>query len=103
MKTYKEEDLKNAYRQGARDYCSSYKGIDTFLNEDVDLYIESLSPKIEEETISFSYSFLRRKLDWEQFCNLTGVDYYARANGFEIKDTENFDIKESKAKEFNLI
>lgn len=57
----------------------------------------------KEDKISFTYSFLRRKIDWEKFCDLTGIDYYAKANGFEIKDSEVFYITESKAKQFNLI
>lgn len=103
MKTYTEEDLRLAFQagreRGAFDQAGNY--FDAPLDEDE--YIESLNPKIDEETIYFSYSFLRRKLDWKQFCDLTGVDYYAIRNGYEIKDTENFPIKESKAKEFNLI
>ena len=57
----------------------------------------------EEDKISLTYSFLRRKLDWEAFCDLTGIDYYAKANGYEIKDSEIFEITESKAKQYNLI
>lgn len=59
--------------------------------------------EVEEDKISFTYSFLRRKIDWEQFCDLTGIDYYAIRNGYEIKDDEIFYITESKAKQFNLI
>jgi hypothetical protein len=59
--------------------------------------------EVIEEKIPFSYAFLRRKLDWEDFCDLTGVDYYATRNGFVIKDNETFEISESKAKEYNLI
>lgn len=103
MKTYTEEDLRLAFQAGSERgaFIQSGSYFDAPLDEDE--YIESLNPKIEEETIPFSYSFLRRKLEWEQFCDLTGVDYYATRNGYEIKDTEIFNIKESKAKEFNLI
>jgi len=104
MKTYNEEDLRKSYEQGAIDYCKSPKSINTFLSEDVDKYIDSLNEvSKEEEKIPFSYGFLRRKLDWEDFCDLTGVDYYAKRNGFVIEDNETFEISESKAKEFNLI
>jgi hypothetical protein len=58
---------------------------------------------VEEDKVSFTYSFLRRKLEWEKFCDLTSVDYYATRNGFEIEDNEIFYVTESKAKEFNLI
>lgn len=57
----------------------------------------------EEDKISFTYSFLRRKIDWEEFCDLTGIDYYAKANGWEVKDTEIFYITESQAKKYNLL
>lgn len=59
--------------------------------------------EVEEDKISFTYSFLRRKIDWEKFCDLTGIDYYAKANGWEVKDTEIFYITESQAKKYNLL
>lgn len=101
--SYTEEDLRklaelidDAYRPYTRD---NYKG-----GEIVEYFIEGKNERtIEEEKISFSYSFLRRKLEWEQICDLTGIDYYATRNGFEIKDTETFEITESKAKQYNLI
>lgn len=104
MKTYTEEDLRRAFIQGATDYCKSPKGISTFLVEDVDKYIDSLNiTEDEEDFIDYSYSFLRRKLGWEDFCALTGISLYAKREGSEIKDSENFSIRESKAKKFNLI
>lgn len=103
MKTYTEEDLRLAFQAGVSRGMYDQGGIYFDAPLDENEYIESLNPKIEEETVYFSYSFLRRKLDWEQFCDLTGVDYYALKNGYEIKDTEIFNIEESKAKEFNLI
>jgi len=103
MKTYTEEDLRKlvdlideSYRGATRDNTNGSEILEDFL-------LNGFAEEKVEETISFSYSFLRRKLGWEQFCDLTGVDYYATRNGYEIKDTEIFDIKESKAKEFNLI
>jgi hypothetical protein len=59
--------------------------------------------EVEEEKIPFNYYFLRKKLDWEQFCDLTGIDYYAIRNGFEIKDAEIFYLTESQAKKHNLL
>lgn len=101
---YTEEDLRKAYQAGYKrgmfDHSSNY--FDAPLDEKE--YIESLSKKeVFEPKVSFTYSFLRRKLNWEQFCDLTGISYYAKANGFEIKDNEIFYFTESKAKEFNLI
>ncbi len=104
MKTYTEEDLRYAYIQGAKDYCESPKGIDTFLNEDVEDYISSLNePIVKEREIPFTYFSLRQKLDWEEFCDLTGTNIYAKKEGYEIRDNETFYIVESKAKQFNLI
>lgn len=100
---YTEEDLRNAFRAGIqRGY---FDGQNNYFDApfDEDEYIKSLNPTIEEDKISFTYSFLRRKIDWEEFCDLTGIDYYAKANGFEIKDDDVFYIAESKAKQFNLI
>lgn len=101
---YTEEDLRKAFRagseRGAFDHAGNY--FDAPFDEDE--YIESLNLSVvEEDKISFTYSFLRRKLDWEQFCDLTGIDYYAKRNGYEIEDSEIFYITESKAKQFNLI
>lgn len=56
-----------------------------------------------EEEISFTYSFLRRKLDWMKFCELTGTNEYCRKEGREIEDSDIFYITESKAKEYNLL
>lgn len=100
MKTYTERDLRLAFGAGliARD---NYKiGTAQELENE---YIESLNPKTEEETVSFTYSFLRRKLEWEDFCDITGIDYYAKKNGFEIKDHEIFEIKESVAEQYGLL
>lgn len=101
MKTFTEEDLRKAFQAGV-DWGMQYvSGTMDALDEDE--YIESLqSEPIEEETISFTYSFLRRKLDWMEFCELTGVSEYALRDGYEIKDYEIFIISESKAKQFNL-
>lgn len=102
---YTENDLRKAFQAG-KEYGKFIERDEyaPFITEmDEDEYIYSLNPVAEEEKISFSFSFLRRKLDWEDFCDLTGIDYYATRNGFEIKDTETFEITESKAKQYNLI
>lgn len=56
-----------------------------------------------EKTLPFTSYSLQFVLGWEGFCDLTGVSYYAKKEGFEVKDSEIFNIPESKAKEFNLI
>lgn len=104
MEKYTIEDIRKAYELGARDYCKSYKGIGSFIKEDVDIFIDNLTEKeVEEEIIGFTYSFLRRKLGWEEFCDVTGVDYYARMNGYEIEDNELFKLTTSQAKKYDLI
>lgn len=65
--------------------------------------MKTYTEEVEEGTVSFTYSFLRLKLDWNQFCNLTGTGYYAIKEGFEIKDHEIFEIKESIAKQYGLL
>jgi hypothetical protein len=88
---YTEKDLRKAFHAG------SIRGI--FLEKDEyapfyipldeDEYIDNLKETVvEEDEVSFTYSFLRRKIDWEEFCDLTGFLFY---------------ITESKAKRFNLI
>lgn len=103
MKTYTEQDLRLTFKAGhERGMFDAYKSyFDAPLDEDE--YIESLKEKVVEETYPFLYSFLRRKLDWEKFCELTGVSYYAKNEGYEIKDYEVFEITESKAKEYGLL
>ena len=99
---YTEEDLRKAFRAGVayKAECNGFFG--NRANEDE--YINSLKPKeVEEDLISFTYSFLRRKLDWVEFCVLTGVNYYARSEGYEIKDNEVFEILESDAIKFGLL
>lgn len=104
MKTYTEEDLRKlvdlideSYRGVTRDNTNGSEILEDFL---LNGFTEE---KVEEDTIGFTYSFLRRKMDWLEFCELTGTNEWALREGFEIKDDEVFYITESKAKEFNLI
>lgn len=39
--TYTEEDYKNAYIQGVKDYSRSSKGLDAFLEKEVDLWFNN--------------------------------------------------------------
>ncbi len=56
-----------------------------------------------ESTIGFTYEYLKLKLDWLDICKITGLNEYCRSEGYEIKDSEVFNIKESIAQQFNLI
>lgn len=103
---YTEEDLRKAFRAGVErgEFLERDEYAPIYIVDTEDEYIDSLNVKtVDEDKVCYSYSFLRRKLEWEDFCELTGIDYYATRNGFEIKDTELFYITESKAKEFNLL
>lgn len=103
MKQYTEEDLRKAFRAGSENGIDNYNSNGMY-TLDEDEYIGKLSKEIEEESkITFSWAFLRRKLEWTEFCDLTGIDYYATREGYEIKDTDTFEVTEQKAKEFNLI
>jgi hypothetical protein len=101
---YTEEDLRKAFQAGTS-YGTDLSENGLYCTEDDENdYINSLKKTvIEEDKVSFTYSFLRRKASWEEFCVLTGIDYYAKTNGWEVKDDELFYITESKAKEYNLI
>jgi len=59
--------------------------------------------KEKEEEIAFTFDFLNRKLDWGDFCDITGVSYYAKKEGHIFELTEIFKIKKSVAKTYNLI
>ncbi len=104
MKKYTEEDLRKAFRAGGY-YSDDVRTNGNYCTElDEDEFINGLKESaVEEDKISFTYAFLRRKLDWEDFCILTGTSVYAKREGYEIKDSEMFYIAESKAKQFNLI
>ena len=100
---YTEEDLRelaglidNAYRPYTSNNVEGSDVAENFIKG----YYKTV---VEEDKISFTYSFLRRKLDWLEICELTGLSEYCRAEGYEIKDDEVFYITESKAKQFNLI
>lgn len=103
MKKSLEDKLRDAFKAGRLKGLHGDNYFDAPLDEDE--YIESLkkSKELIEDKVSFTYSFLRRKIDWAQFCDLTGIDYYAIRNGFELKDSEIFYITESQAKKYNLL
>lgn len=104
MEKYTIEDIRKAFQAGMERGAFVQAGnyFDAPLDENE--YIDSLTKKeLEEEIIGFTYSFLRRKLSWEEFCNATGVDYYAKMNGYEIEDNELFKLTTSQAKKYDLI
>src|SRR5690606_24862437 len=105
MKKSLENKLRDAFKAGKeRGYFDGENNyFDAPLDEDE--YIENLkkSKDLIEDKISFTYSFLRRKLDWMQFCELTGTNEWCLKEGGEIKDTEIFYVTESKAKEYGLL
>lgn len=97
MKTYTEQDLRLAFQAG-EDFGRHNAYDSNLLDEDE--YIESLN---KESTIGFTYGYLKRKFEWDDICAITGLSYYCRAEGFTIEDSEVFQIKESIAKQYNLI
>lgn len=54
----------------------------------------------EEYTEPFTYSSLKRKIDWDDLHTLIGVDYYCQSD--RIEDSEIFDIKQSDIEKYNL-
>lgn len=68
----------------------------------VDEFSNSLDVE-EEKTIPLTYGLLNRKIDWEDLHTLIGVGYYSIREGYEIKDTEVFNIKVSDAERYGLI
>lgn len=59
--------------------------------------------KTSGNKIPLTYAYLEKKLEWVDFCELTGTDYYAILNGMVIKDEEVFWVDEVRAKELELI
>lgn len=104
MKTCTEQDLRLAFQAGIDmgKHVQAGNYFDKPLDEDE--YIESLNSKIEEEsTIGFTYEYLKLKLNWDDICAITGLNYYCRSEGFDIENSEVFRIKKSITKQFNLI
>ena len=101
MKTYTEQDLiklvnmiDNEYRQYTRNNILGDIILHDFLKNGFK------ETTVEEKTIPLTAGYLLKKLDWEEFCDLTGIDYYAKIEGRVIKDDEVFHIPESKVKQF---
>ena len=94
-----EEYYSNGYQ------ASTENGVDiaqNTLNQEGWLF-KSFVEESNEKTFPFTYATLTRKLDWETFCGITGVSYYAKNEGFQFDDREIFEIKESIAKKYHLI
>jgi hypothetical protein len=96
------EMIDNKYRPYTKDNDKAWYLISEIVEKGVDETLVTIT-KPDEKLIGFSYAFLKRKLDWDEICRLTGVDYYALNRGFEIKDNEIFEIEESIAKSYNLL
>ena len=97
MRTYTEEDLRilaSLIDDAYRPYTSNnVEGQDVVEN-----FIKGIIPKTEENKIPMTYGFLRSRISWETFCDITGIDYYATREGYEIKDDEIFYLTESQVK-----
>ena len=98
MRTYTEEDLRtlaSLIDDAYRPYTSNnVEGQDVVEN-----FIKGIIPKTEENKIPMTYGFLRSRIGWEAFCDITGIDYYAKREGYEIKDDEVFYLTESQVKD----
>ena len=105
MKTYTEEDVKNLTLNAMISVMQEYSfhnesTVVKFHEEWVNEYIESSNPQPKEENkIPMTYGFLRNRISWEKFCDITGIDYYAKREGYEIKDDEIFYFTESQVKD----
>lgn len=98
---YTEKHLK--LQEILQDYGNKEFG-DCILDEICELFGHELTPTDEEEeTIPITYGILKRKIDWSDLHTLIGVGYYALKEGYEIKDTEVFEIKVSDAEKYGLI
>ncbi len=103
MKTFTEEDLRNAFKAGRERGVHEERGnyFDAPLDEDE--YIYSLSKVMEEEkTIPVTLGLIKATCGWMKFCDVTGSNHYM-LNEWSVEDTEVFKIKESHAKELGFI
>ncbi len=89
------EQVDNAYRPYTRNNIMGSELFDGWLEN----YNEV--PELEEETISFTFQYLHMKMKWEDFCDMTGTDFYTKLDRFE--KYELFYIPISMAKKYDLI
>lgn len=66
----------------------------------VESYVESEIRKLQlPNSIPFTFAHLKRKIEWDELCDIIGVDYY---NENKIQDTEVFDIEQEIIQQYNL-
>ncbi len=102
MKTFTEEDLRNAFKAGRE--RGIHEGRDNYFDApfDEDEYISSLSKIIEEETIPVTLGLIKATCGWMRFCDVTGGNHYM-LNEWSVEDSEIFKVKESHAKKLGFI
>lgn len=84
---------------GAWNYANNY--FDEPMNEEE--VINSYFPRQKEENkVPYTFGHLERVLGWESFCDLTGISYWAKREGFEIKDNEIIYLTEEQIEEYGL-
>lgn len=110
-RTFTEEELKkilvdfaemvdDLYRPYTRDNIHASESVESYL-ENIDGVLNPVE-KVEEKTIGFTFGHLKMAIRWEYLHDIIGVDYYAqREHSFD--ENEVFEIKESVAREYNLI
>jgi hypothetical protein len=69
---------------------------------DVNVSVVLDEKKEEEKTVPITLAIIKAICGWSKFCDVTGGNHYALKE-FGISDREIFDVKESHAKELNLI
>ena len=95
------EKIDDEYRSVTKDNDRGYNLV--FNNREAILDGSFFKPSEPEATVPLTFLYLERKLGWIKFCELTGVNEYAKNEGYEFSDTEIFYIPESKVEEYNLI
>jgi len=101
LETFLEDFCLNEhyYNCGVYDYLSE-KDNGHEIQSMVECELEKRKQK--EEVEPFTFSFLKRKLGWNLFCELTGTNVYCINEGSEINDSEIFYLKKSDVEKYGL-
>lgn len=98
-------EIVNAIDLRYGQYTSNNTEGSDFLEEHKNSIIDGsyFNQLVEELTVPITYFTLRKHLSWKDICDVTGMDYNDRNAKFDVQDHEVFYIKESLAKQYQLI
>ena len=105
--------VHDALKRYHGDYCVPFDSVETLLDElqnkglkVVEIPIEDIPVHIPieeiQKTIPVTLATIKATCGWSEYCDVTGSNHYM-LNEFSVDDTEIFYVKESHAKQLNLM